>query len=301
MRRAVLAPGSDELSTILLVHKPAGPTSFQVIAGLRRSFKVKRAGHGGTLDSTASGLLVVGLGRATRLLTYALGHDKEYVAEVLFGRETDTLDLSGDILYDQPASPDPLAVETVLQSFVGETIQEPPVYSALKQGGRTLSSRVRAGETPDLTSKCRQIRIDSINDVQHQAGEQSRVRFTVRCGAGTYIRSLARDIGRKLGIPSVLSALSRTAVGDFRLEEASPPDHPPEDFPRITPAEFLTRTGIPGFIIADDDELAVRHGNPVRLNRNSADICYVTCAGGPLLAIGQLNVDGIFQPRKVFA
>lgn len=209
---AVVGPAGG----MILLDKGKGIPSMKVVERLRRAVREKRAGHVGTLDPMATGLLPVLLGKATRLLEYVLAGDKVYEAEVLLGAVTDTDDADGAVLRTADASGVAReAVEAALRAFVGEIVQRPPAYSAIKEGGEPLYERARRGEAVEAPE--RTVRIEAIDLLSFAP---PRLAIRVRCGTGTYIRSLARDLGEALGVGATLSALRRTAVGALRVEDA---------------------------------------------------------------------------------
>jgi tRNA pseudouridine55 synthase len=201
---------------LLVADKGAGVTSFQVVAHLRRTLRVPKVGHGGTLDPMATGLLPILLGEATKLTPYLQARDKEYLATIRLGRSTDTLDATGRVTEERPVPPlDASAVRAALGGFVGEIEQVPPMFSAIHVGGRRLHELARAGV--DVARTPRRVRIDVIELL-----EWTTPLLTVRvaCGTGTYIRSLAADVGAVLGCGASVDALRRTRLGDLTLSEA---------------------------------------------------------------------------------
>lgn len=218
MAHASLGPGLDG---ILVVAKPAGPTSHDVVALVRRLAATKRVGHGGTLDPFASGVLPVFLGHATRVVEYHLGDEKAYRATVCFGATSTTDDLEGELASVGSAGPDRAAVETAMNGLTGRISQRPPAYSAIKVGGRRAYALARAGEPVVLAS--RDVTIHSLDLVSWDASDADRpvAVIEVRCSAGTYVRALARDLGEAVGNAAYLGALTRTASGPFRLEDAT--------------------------------------------------------------------------------
>ena len=203
---------------LLLADKGPGVTSFQVVAHLRRVLRVPRVGHGGTLDPMATGLLPVLLGEATRFTAYLQGQDKEYLATVRLGVTTDTLDATGTVTAERAVPPLTAAqVEAALTRFVGEIDQVPPMYSALHAGGRRLHELARAGI--EVERAPRRVRIHAFDLLEWTP---PRLRVRVACGSGTYVRSLAADLGEALGCGGHIEALARTRVGALRLEDAVP-------------------------------------------------------------------------------
>lgn len=205
---------------VLVVSKPVGPTSHDVVGLIRRLSATKRVGHGGTLDPFASGVLPVFLGRATRLVEYHLADRKRYRATVCFGASSTTDDLEGALTPADGPPPTRAAVVDALTQLRGEIEQRPPAYSAIKVAGRRAYALARAGQALELPP--RRVRIHAIDLVDWDdatPGEPVAV-IDVECSAGTYIRSLARDLGAALGSGAYLGALTRTASGTFSLEDA---------------------------------------------------------------------------------
>ena len=204
---------------LVVVDKPAGLTSHDVVARLRRIYGLRRVGHAGTLDPDATGVLLVGLGRATRLLRFLTETGKVYRGEVAFGISTDTLDAAGT---ETARRPMPGLTEAdlaaILPRFVGTIAQVPPMVSAIRVEGRRLHERARAGEIVERAP--REVRIDRIEIETFAAGEFPRAQLLVECGSGTYIRSLAADLGEAAGGCAHLARLRRLRVGPFPVEEA---------------------------------------------------------------------------------
>ena len=198
----------------LNIDKPAGMTSHDVVARIRRGLRVKKVGHAGTLDPMATGVLIVCVGTATRLSEYVMQSTKRYRARVRLGVTTDTYDADGEILAQTDASHISREdVERVLAPFVGDIAQVPPMYSAIKQGGRKLYKMARAGETVE-----RAPRAVSIHRLEVSEWALPEFTLDVTCSAGTYIRSLAYDLGAALGVGAHLAGLERTASGVFTLD-----------------------------------------------------------------------------------
>src|SRR4051812_2987484 len=211
--------GGDATEGLVVVDKPAGWTSHDVVARMRRIYGLKRVGHAGTLDPDATGVLLVGLGRATRLLRFLTETGKVYRGEVAFGVATDTLDAAGT---ETGRSPMPAVtgedLAAILPRFIGTIEQIPPMVSAVKVDGRRLHERARAGEIVERAP--RTVRIDRIEIESFTAGDFPRAGLLVECGSGTYIRSLAADLGEALGGCGHLASLRRLRVGPFPIEEA---------------------------------------------------------------------------------
>ncbi len=207
----------EKISGILLIDKPAGITSFEVVRRVRRALQVKKVGHLGTLDPFATGLLPLALGEATKLAQFLMEESKTYLATCKLGVETDTQDLTGRVMRTSENLPAPEDISRVAAGFLGEIQQTPPLYSAVHYQGERLYKLARRGETVEAAP-----RPVTIHRLEIQEMALPLVTFLVECGKGTYIRTLAHDLGRALGCGAHLTSLTRLAVGAFRLEEAVP-------------------------------------------------------------------------------
>ena len=210
---------------VLVVDKPAGPTSFEVVRQVRRAFGAEKAGHAGTLDPAATGVLVICLGEAVKLQQWLTDGDKAYLATVAFGASTETEDAEGAVVAEgDPAPATEEAVRAALPGLTGELDQVPPMYSAVRVGGRRLHEAARAGE--EVEREPRRVRVYALDliDIGPPAGGRVLARLAVRCGKGTYVRTLAAELGRRLGVPAHLAALRRTEASGFDLSRALPLD-----------------------------------------------------------------------------
>jgi tRNA pseudouridine55 synthase len=199
----------------LNINKPAGITAHDVVARVRRAIRVKQVGHAGTLDPMATGVLPVAVGKACRLLRFLHG-GKVYLAEILLGQQTDTDDIEGKVLATSSSQPPPPAILEALQSFQGKQMQIPPKYSAIHINGERLYDLARQGKAPD-NIPAREVIIEAIDAL---GIEFPVVKARITCSAGTYIRSIARDLGEKLQTYACLQALTREAAGPFKLMSA---------------------------------------------------------------------------------
>jgi tRNA pseudouridine55 synthase len=207
-----------ELEGVLLVDKPTGFTSHDVVARLRRKLAMKRIGHAGTLDPMATGLLVILVGKATRISQYLTNLDKEYEGTIELGKVTNSQDADGEVLETRPVPP--LTAEQVraaMQTFLGDQYQTPPMFSAIKVGGVPLYKLARKGE--DVAREPRFIRVASYELTRFAP---PHLDFRLRCSKGTYVRTLAHDLGQKLGCGAHLCALRRTATDRLRIDAALP-------------------------------------------------------------------------------
>jgi len=211
---------SAALDGVLVCDKPAGMTSHDVVARVRRLVGQRRVGHGGTLDPPATGVLVIALGRATRLLPFLPMEPKRYLATIAFGAETDTLDAAGRVTATAPVDGiDRSAVESALARFIGPQQQVPPMVSAVKQGGERLYLKARRGETVERVPRLITVHALELLDFQSGAAAPCAT-IAVTCSGGTYVRVLAADLGRALGSLAHLASLRRAAVGAFTEAEA---------------------------------------------------------------------------------
>jgi tRNA pseudouridine55 synthase len=219
MARSSLGPGLDG---ILVVDKPIGPTSHDIVGLVRRLAATRRVGHGGTLDPFASGVLPVFLGRATRVVEFHLAERKRYRATVCFGASSSTDDIEGELTPAEGPAPTQAAVGATLVDFIGTIQQRPPAYSAVKLGGRRAYALARAGETVELQP--REVTIHELTLVDWDGSDPERplAVLDVTCSAGTYVRALARDLGERLGSGAYLGALRRTGAGPFGDADALP-------------------------------------------------------------------------------
>ena len=237
---------------LLLVDKPSGMTSHDAVDIVRRWLGTRKVGHAGTLDPMATGLLVLGVGRATRLLRYLGELPKTYAATGRLGEETDTLDADGQIVRTAPVDVSLAELQRACASLVGESMQTPPAYSAVKVGGRKLYDAARGGEV--LAAPARPIRVDAF-DVTAFDGRDLEARIT--CSGGTYVRVLVADVGRSLGCGAHLVGLRRTAIGSLRVEEARPPGDG-----ALEPLERAVQH-LPSIRLEPEEARAASHGRPL--------------------------------------
>lgn len=306
MAHSSLGPGLDG---ILVVAKPGGPTSHDVVALVRRLAATKRVGHGGTLDPFASGVLPIFLGHGTRIVEYHLADRKAYRATVCFGSWSTTDDLEGELTPADGAAPTQTAVEAALPGLTGMISQRPPAYSAIKVGGRRAYAMARAGQTVELAE--REVTIHSLDVVSWDDTDPARPMavIDVECSAGTYIRALARDLGTSLGSAAYLGALTRTASGPFRIGAATPLDEiraaAAESPAGLMPFLLPLDTGLDAFpvvTLTDDELAAVARGQFIRPAGGlpgPAEHYRLRDAAGTLVAVAS-GIDGRLAPDKVF-
>lgn len=208
---------ANSIEGLLCVDKPAGQTSHDIVNVIRRLSGIRRVGHSGTLDPLATGLMLLCLGRATRLLEYLVGQSKTYLATVLLGQETDTFDAEGRVVAERPVQVSPEHLSAALDNYRGTINQLAPLYSAVKVDGQPLYRRARRGE-----AVARPARTVTIHELELLSRHESLLELRITCSSGTYVRSLAHDLGQSLGCGAHLAGLRRTAIGSFTLEDAVP-------------------------------------------------------------------------------
>ena len=280
----------------LNIYKPKGLTSHDVVARLRKITKVRQIGHTGTLDPFATGVLPICIGKATRLIEY-LDDDKEYLATVQFGKNTTTYDLEGEITapFDKKVTEED--VKNALKDYEGENSQIPPIYSAIKVNGKKLYDYARQGQ--DIEIKPRKVTISKIELKEFDKTSQS-AKITVACSKGTYIRSIAYDLGAKLGCGGYLTALERTKAGKFqvnsaiKLEGLTEVSQIVENL--INPLDMLN---IPIHNLSENERERVSHGMSI-CNSDFPDSDIVILSyGGRIYAIGKVEQNKILV-KKVF-
>jgi len=287
---------------ILPVEKGPGVTSFQVVAHLRRVLRAPRIGHGGTLDPGATGLLPILIGEATKLTPYLVDLDKEYVATVRLGVTTESQDLSGAVLETRPVPPlDAAAIEAALAPLVGVIRQVPPMFSALHRGGKRLYELARQGVEVDREP--REVTVHSIRLVSVSLPDFV---IHVRCGKGTYVRTLAADVGAALGCGAALAGLVRTRVGPYALESAVPWDEVRQArtgdtlWPRLLPPDSALAGLAPVHLDADGAR-AFAHGQAVAAGGRVLGWLRVYGPGDALLGVGQGLGDRVKPERLLHA
>ncbi|GIE84186.1 tRNA pseudouridine synthase B [Actinoplanes regularis] len=250
-----------------MVDKPAGMTSHDVVARIRRLAKTRRVGHGGTLDPMATGVLVIGVNRATRLLTYVIGSEKSYTATVRLGEATVTDDAEGDVTATaSTAAVTDEAIRSGLAVQVGEIDQVPSAVSAIKINGQRAYKRVRDGETVEIPARRVTVHRLDVLDIRRPEGRDViDVDIDVTCSSGTYIRAIARDLGTSLQVGGHLTALRRTAVGGMTLDAASTLEQLEERAPDVVglPLSEAARRAFPQRVATEEETRVLRHGGPL--------------------------------------
>jgi tRNA pseudouridine55 synthase len=291
----------------LILDKPYGMTSTQAVGKIRFLFNAEKAGHGGTLDPLASGLLPIALGEATKTVSYAMDGRKIYRFTAHWGEERTTDDLEGAVSATSDKRPSRDEIESILSRFTGEIMQTPPAYSAIKVDGERAYDLARAGESVELAERpilIEALRLVDVPDPDHAT-------FEVTCGKGTYIRSLARDMGRALGTAAHVTSLRRVAVGPFTedhmisLENLTELGHKAPGGDAKTGALLPIETvldGIPALAIDEEQARRLKLGQAVLLRGANAPIAedaVLVMSGGKPLGIGTI-VQGSLKPKRLF-
>jgi len=288
-----------KLDGVLLLDKPVGPSSSAVLQAVKRLLNAEKAGHAGTLDPLASGLLPLLFGEATKFAQYGLDAAKEYVADIRLGAATDTGDAEGQVIERRAVDVDAPRLAKALEGFRGDIAQVPPMYSALKHEGQPLYELARAGQSVDRAA--RRVRI---HELELAGRKDDLVRLRIRCSKGTYVRQLAIDLGLALGTVAHLEALRRTAVGAFRIEQAPslddlqalggtaraalllPPDSLLSDLPKLELAEEQATRFMNGQVL------------PLDTPRGA---CRVYRRHGGLLGVGEIRTGSGLRPVRLIA
>ena len=290
----------------VVVDKPLGPTSSDVVNRVRRAFNAQKAGHAGTLDPLATGILPIALGEATKTVPFVMDATKAYRFTMRFGTETSTDDAEGEVTAESSHRPTDTEIEAALPAFTGEIEQVPPAFSAIKIDGERAYARARAGEVVELAA--RRVEIHEIALVSRP--DEDHAELEISCSKGTYVRSLARDLGRALGTAAHVSALRRTRHGPFREEAAKPLDKlcalghiapAPGLGAHLLPLETAL-DDIPALAIGAEDAARLRKGQGVLLRGRDAPILtgsvLATHRGDPV-ALTEYR-QGELRPVRVF-
>ena len=287
----------------LSIDKDPGVGSADVVAAVKRLLQARKAGHAGTLDRPATGVLVVALGEATKAIPAVMGASKTYRFMVRFGQATTTDDATGEIVAETDLRPEPEEIDATLDRFRGRIMQRPPFYSAVKIGGKRASSLAAAGELPPLAERPLAVhRLELVARTDRHLAE-----FEMECGKGGYVRSIARDLGEALGCKAHVAWLRRTSTGPFiaseslGLEDLKVMQHE-ERLRRLHPLEFGLGM-LPRIDCTPDEAATIRNGGKIvtPLSTGSEDPserAWVACQG-KAVALGE-DSDGRFQPRRVF-
>ena len=288
------------MNGVLVVDKPSGPTSHDVVGRVRRALGTRRVGHTGTLDPLATGVLPLVIGRATRLAQFLSSDEKEYVADVAFGVSTSTYDALGSELPHQGSAPVDLSrLDGALGEFRGTFLQTPPAFSAKKVSGKPAYELARSGASPEL--KPVQVTVTALEVLEQ--GER-RASLRVVCSSGFYVRTLAHELGRRLGCGAYLAALRRTRAGTFTFADAVPLDVLEHAgvaaAPRLIPLERLL-PAIPSVVLTEDGVRRALHGNILPPSAHESDLpltarVRLLDGAGQLVGIAELEPGGLLHP-----
>jgi tRNA pseudouridine55 synthase len=293
------ASARNDVHGWVVLDKPAGMTSTRAVSRLKRAFNAKKAGHAGTLDPLATGVLPVAFGEATKTVPFVQDGEKIYRFTVRWGAETDTGDSDGKVCAQSEARPAAAEIVALLPRFTGTILQLPPSYSAIKINGARAYDLARGGQAPELSA--RPVRIHAIDLIKVLPEEAV---FEARCGKGAYVRAIARDFGRSLGCYGHVSALRRTRVGPFfEVDAVTLPNLNDDDASR---AEALRRVEaglmeVPRIMVDSSDAARLRRGQPVLLRGHNAPadgFAYAACCG-VVIAVGAVE-KGELVPSRVF-
>jgi len=292
----------------LILDKPQGLTSTQAVSRVKRAFEAQKAGHAGTLDPLATGILPIALGEATKTVPYVVDGEKSYRFTVTWGTETDTDDSEGKPVATSAARPDLAAITAVLPAFIGDIQQMPPQYSAIKVDGARAYDLARDGEQFELAA--RQVTVHELTVLEH-APDGAFTNFDCACGKGTYVRSLARDMGRRLGCHGHITRLRRTSVGPFaeadaisleKLEELGNKEAGREGLKTVLRPVETALDDIPALPVSTSDAARLMRGQAVLVRGAGAPILtgpvYAT-SRGTLVAVGEIR-QGELHPMRVF-
>ncbi|RCS54203.1 tRNA pseudouridine(55) synthase TruB [Bremerella cremea] len=290
---------------ILNLNKPAGMTSRDVVNIVQRLIRPEKTGHAGTLDPLATGVLVCPVGHGTKLIEYVQQLPKTYVGTFQFGKQSDTEDIEGNVqTLSDPPQPTQAEIEAALPTFLGRISQVPPAFSALKVAGKRAYDLARQGKTVELAA--REIEVYSLTLLDYTYPE---LKLEIVCGSGTYVRSLGRDLARSLGTAAVMSALERTAIGGFRVENAL---NPTTDFDRETIERAMLPTveavqALPQVTIGQEGILRLSQGKLISVeieqsgsSSGPSEVAVVDAAGN-LIAVVQPGKEGGWRSVKNFA
>jgi tRNA pseudouridine55 synthase len=288
-------PKKRDINGWIILDKGVGMTSTHAVAVVKRGFSAKKAGHAGTLDPLASGILPIALGEATKTVPFIMDGRKSYVFTVAWGAQTNTDDTEGEIIERTDMVPDSSDIEALLPRFTGQVQQVPPRFSAIKIQGERAYDLARDGEVVELQP--RMVEVDRLSLVHHDG---NRSVIEADCGKGTYVRAIARDLGRALGCLGHIAALRRTRVGPFTEHEAVMVDDLTTDPAALRPVETAL-SEIPSVAVSRDMANRLMRGQSILLRGREAPLsgkAYATC-NGVLVAVGDVE-RGELVPHRVF-
>jgi tRNA pseudouridine55 synthase len=293
-------PKKRDVHGWVVLDKPVGMTSTHAVSVVKRAFSAKKAGHAGTLDPLASGLLPIALGEATKTVPFVMDGRKAYQFTVAWGSQTNTDDTEGSVIATSDERPAEAAILALLPRFTGTVLQTPPKFSAIKIAGERAYDLARDGE--DVELQARPVEIDALSIVSHDGATTT---FEAECGKGTYVRAIARDLGLALGCLGHVAHLRRTRVGPFAVADAAAVEtlrESPESAAAALKPVKAALTLIPEVVIHRDAATRLKRGQSALLRGAGAPIAaeaaYATCAG-TLIATGSID-NGEFVPHRVF-
>jgi tRNA pseudouridine55 synthase len=288
---------SETVNGVLVVVKPPKLTSHDVVDMVRRLSGIRRIGHTGTLDPLATGLLILCIGRATRLAEYIVGQAKTYEATIYFGRETTTYDAEGETTLERPVDVTDESLVSALEQFRGQIYQVPPMFSAIKVKGQRLYKHARLGR--EIERQARRVTIFELEIMEWKSPE---LRLRILCSSGTYIRSLAHDLGRSLGCGAYLTRLTRTAIGNFTVEQATTLTGLDSEnwLSKLMPLDAAV-WHLPKLILTVDEGNLLASGQKVSFRAGQPEAALVRAYDSDSRFVGVVNlVEGRWKPRKIF-
>lgn len=286
---------------ILVIAKPLGVTSHDVVAKVRKLLGIKKVGHAGTLDPEASGVLVLGVNRGTRLMQYFVGDDKRYNATIWLGVATVSDDAAGEVIAVTPNNLTPEEISAALKNLTGNIMQRPSSVSAIKVNGKRAHDLVRAGVElvlPERPVTVHDIELVSVTSAMISGQSITEISVKVHCSSGTYVRAIARDLGAALGVGGSVATLSRTQAGVFTESDAVELAAVTADT-KLLPLGMVAQRIMPTLQITANQVLDLAHGRVISLNHSNASPLAVLDEAEKLIAVGELQ-SGAFQPANVF-
>ena len=289
-----------DISGVVLLDKPLGLSSNQAMQRVKHLYQAEKAGHTGSLDPLATGLLPICLGEATKFANFLLDADKSYLATVKLGITTTSADAEGEVIAQKPVDVTLKQVESVLHQFIGDIEQTPPIYSALKVDGKPLYAYARAGQEVEIKS-----RYVSIHQIHLEHFEADELVFTVTCSKGTYIRTLAQDIGAKLGCGAHLKGLRRLTSGTFDLQDALPLEvlselSLEELDAKLLPIDIKIQH-LPKLTLNAEQTDIIQHGQAIKPNQEIIfnEFIRLYDMSGEFIGLAQKQADGKLHPKRL--
>lgn len=286
------------MNGFIVINKEAGYTSRDVVNIACKILKTKKIGHTGTLDPMATGVLVLAIGKATKLVDYITNKEKEYIAEIELGTLTDTLDITGNLLASETVRKDEAEIDFVLKQMIGTYLQEVPIYSAVKVKGKKLYEYARHHEVVTLPKK--EVTIKSLERISPLSTSQGKIRFTIQTtvSKGTYIRCLIRDLAIQLGTVGTMCQLERTRQGCYTLDVASTlSEFESGHYHYISIPEALS--DVKQVVPSDEHEVRIRNGNKIEACYDVDTVLFITPEGSPI-GLYEEYEPGHFKPRIMF-